>query len=316
LGLGRDLTQEEWQDLWDARIKCIHLTDREKAAEGDMRRQFTDQGLEPLELKEIPDCVRSALRRLAIFINPKDVIGVNKKLKLMETDEHIAEWSIENKVDHEFFALDFLSTDPSRSDNEEKSRCFYNTLRLIKKGNLEKVDFELTTPFLALLYIGQRTLSPDIINGLDPHKVLRESTITYIVRNLFHNFVHIRTQNINERNFHDIVGEQREDFDFEADNYSSILLLKAYGITPITNGDDSMEKEINRRFTLASSNRIFYWRAEFRDREDERLWRMRRDIANKISQGLIVKGRTPTSVKVYINGVISSDVEEDLEFSK
>lgn len=319
LALGRDLTDDEWQQLWSARISCMFFSEREQEEERKMKEEFANIGLEPLSLVEIANCVRDALRRFAIFINP--IIG-NKNLTLNTTDKSLAESRKNaplNKRDHKLFALDFLSVDPSRSEHEEASRCFYNALRLIQGENsFEKVDFELTRPFLAYLYIGQKTPNQKLINGLDTSNkrdVLRESNVVYVVRNLFHNFVHIG-EGINDSNYHDFAGEHREHSDFEADNGSWILLLKSYGLTPMTNGviPDFDKKKIDRLFNLVSSNRIFVLRSEFRDCEDEKVWRMRRSIANKISQGLIMKGRTPVSVKVFINDVVSHPNNE-LQFN-
>jgi hypothetical protein len=272
LALGRDLTDDEWQNLWSARIVCIFFSEQELKEEEKMRKAFTEEGLVPLSLVEITDCVRDALRRLAIFINP---IRANKSLILKMTDKALAERSKTaplNERDHKLFALDFLSVDPSRSEDEEASRCFYNALRLIKEENsFEKVDLELTRPSLAYLYIGQNPPNQKLINGLDISKrrdVLRESTVVYVVRNLFHNFVHVR-EGINDSNYHEFTGEHREHSDFEADNGSWIFLLKAYGLTPITNGKitDSDKKKTDRLFTLVRSNRLFVLRSNFRDRK-------------------------------------------------
>lgn len=218
--LDRDLSDEEWQPLWENRLKCIIPSEQERKDETAMREAFKNAGLTPLKLEDIPDCVRSALRRFAILINPLD--DEDKKLILGMNDDDLASRSKENEDDHEYFVCDFLSTDPSRSDHEEKSRCFYNALRIFKNKNIEKVDFELTTPFLNFLYIGQQPLSQDLLDGLDETQkkdILRQSVTAYVVRNLLHNFVHVRVQDINEHNYHDYRGQLRENSDFEADNY-------------------------------------------------------------------------------------------------
>lgn len=320
LALDRDLTDDEWQKLWSARIACIFFSEREREEEQKMKQSFTEAGLQPLTLAEISDCVRDAVRRLAIFINP---IQDNKSLTMRKTDKALEERSKtcpSNERDHKLFAIDFLSVDPSRSEQEEASRCFYNALRFIKEENsFEKIDFELTRPFLAYLYLGQNPPSQKLINGLDVSKkrdVLRESTVVYVVRNLLHNFVHVR-EGINDSNYHDFAGEHREHSDFEADNGSWILLLKAYGVTPITNGKitDSDKRRTDRLFTLVRSNRLFVLRSRFRNRNEERVWRMRRSIANEISKGLIIEGRTPVSVRVFIGDVVSQPNNE-LQFNR
>ena len=138
----------------------------------------------------------------------------------------------------------------------------------------------------------------------------------YLVKNFWHNFTHRVIQGITTHNYHRFRGPAREDSDFEADNISSILLVRSYGLPVFSRGALGARNvaRISALFRRNRCNLIFAERAQHRrtdrismsleERWAEMEWRFCRAVANALSMRLITKGFAVPSLHVFFNGQV------------
>lgn len=145
-----------------------------------------------------------------------------------------------------------------------------------------------------------------------PAELSTSLAASYLVKNLWHNLVHVERQRINDSNFHFFVGTARDYSDFMADNLATIMLAISYGCEvhadSLADPADPPEyaKPIIHLMRRNRCNRLFALRAEMRrEREgaeppQEVEWRYRRAVAVYLSGWLLASGRAIATVSVEL----------------
>ena len=136
----------------------------------------------------------------------------------------------------------------------------------------------------------------------------------YLLKNFWHNYVHRAIQGITSENYHSFGGEARDQSDFTADNVGTILFLRSYGVEILTSGRSRPDRSATIRDLLRRNrcNLVFAERDRLRiertsklgthERWEEAQWQFRRRLAMAISNQLIERGATVTSLGVYLRG--------------
>ncbi|MBV9061670.1 MAG: hypothetical protein JOY77_01925, partial [Alphaproteobacteria bacterium] len=163
--------------------------------------------------------------------------------------------------------------------------------------------------------------TPEQINpaNLGYPALLELCCTNYFVRNLWHNYVHTVHHKINLANYRSFGGTARHAMDFEADNWSNILLVESYGHRVRTDNhhDRVANKEVMRLLRQNKCDTLFSLRAGAR-KEDQRLsddhlehvdegeWRLRRSVAGYVSGWLLVSEAAAAHVTVHHRGGLSA----------
>jgi hypothetical protein len=136
----------------------------------------------------------------------------------------------------------------------------------------------------------------------------------YLLKNFWHNYVHRSIQGITSENYHSFAGEARDQSDFTADNVGTILFLRSYGVEILTSGRSRPDRSATIRDLLRRNrcNLVFAERDRLRiertskltthERWEEAQWQFRRRVAMAISNQLIDRGASVTSLGVYLRG--------------
>lgn len=263
--------------------------------------------------EEWESCFTRALRRVAVTINR----GALKDAKLNVTDavleerfRHLDESLINERIE--------VPKQAPSSDSEmmrgEFADWFYGDLTLSKTQG-EKyvcVRHRVTWAFLRGTYEGlyyPSQYSPDqlgVTPRASPSALMAEMGTNYLVKNLWHNYVHIKGQEITSHNFHAFRGRARFQSDFEADNLATILLVGSYGFPVKANSlapVDESNQSIVRLLRRNRCNSVFAARAAKLNEappEDEVEWNYCRPIAVYLSGWLVACGRAASSLSVYV----------------
>ena len=216
----------------------------------------------------------------------------------------------------------FMRRDVDRSaDNDEVAEhYFYGWFNFPPRARPREhvlVEYTTTQPFMVWSYEGL-----DWPKGLGREEFgtdnafMEACAVNYLLKNFWHNFVHLKLQGISHSNYHRFGGSARFESDFEADNLANAFLVAAYGLPVQAGGRLSTEKNEKIELLLRRNrcNRMFALRAAARvtdaasrdqaEQWEEEEWRYRRSLANQISGWLIARGCTVASLGVYLTGAI------------
>lgn len=269
------------------------------------------------------ECYRSALRRVAVILNS----GTGKICKnswLQLDDASIAKEFSESSLNSELISY-LLSAPPNgntgadRASNEVRAEHeFYGRFQLQSRANPERlhVTFNTTEVFRqwSLERLHRPYSSDEIVNAMfekDKKSSYLTAFTNYLVKNFWHNLVHLKLQKINDLNFHEFGGDARYESDFVADNLANILLIKSYGHKVKTRGSQFPAElgKIQRLFEINRCNRVFAERALQRNEGQtelsdflERGWRFKRQIANALSSKLLCRGAAVADIAIYFTG--------------
>ena len=273
------------------------------------------------------ECFRRALTRAAILLNGAAVPGLVAQLRQSDTvvRDAVAASPEPKKL---FLYL------PSHADGQlafdEYASFFYGVTRVADQnpdGLIRTVEHQTRPAFTQLFRRGsfpprytdeQMGLVP---LGESPRERSLAFGTNYLVKNLWHNLVHVHRQEINDSNFHFFGGQARETSDFTADHLATVLHALSYGLrveATSKNAPLSPDPDIVFLQRRNRCNRLFAIRAELihEKRPDsydasEHSWRIRRTIAVYVSGWLTAAGRAPASLSVQFTRRMS-DTERAL----
>lgn len=264
------------------------------------------------------DCFRMALLRAAVTANGTEA-GLAATL-LRQSDEALFE-GLKGRVG-ELTRLHLSGYDDYNFDEEYNAEnFFYSSLSLAQgQGGLKVLRYHLTRTFLDWSYARlsvPRGSDAELERGkyADKRTFMVACASNYLVKNLWHNYVHVALQGITDANYHHFRGEARFDSDFEADNLATLLLIKSYGLPVLARGKPSAHPErIEALLKRNACNLVFQERAMHR-REDragknqlelyqESEWRFFRRICNRLSGALAIAGLSARTLSVFADGEI------------
>lgn len=287
-----------------------------------------ENGLTPPEWEA---CIERALRRVTLATNH----SLYNPAILSHSDETL-ERQFPNDDDRLFKYRNDLPAGGKipESDElvtEEFAEYFYGDLKVIHGSAAEarlRFLYRVTWAFLRSGYEGFRDppyseeqlgfapLVPPAGGGQapiglervdDPSQRKRLMATNYLVKNLWHNYVHNRFQDINDENFDEFKGRARYQSDFEADTLATILLAKSYNLPVFANSDRPTFDHDKSTVYLLRRNRcskMFVIRAQKRmeqETEDEKKWNYCRQVAVYVGGWLLAQQRAAASVSAYLN---------------
>jgi hypothetical protein len=216
---------------------------------------------------------------------------------------------------YEFSRLD---PDPDLSEREKAERYFYGLLNpsVVDDGTSTRrtfIHYMATSTFLKSSYLNAHRPPYDddgLARGqLDDPGLLAACATNYLLRNLWHNYIHTRLQRINETNYRDFAGTARRESDLEADTLSIVLLAKSYGLPVETKGSAVPNNDIIVMLRRNRCNTMFADRAKMREETlsaleafEEKEWRYCRFLATYVSGWLLAEGRAAARLGIYIKG--------------
>lgn len=151
-------------------------------------------------------------------------------------------------------------------------------------------------------------------HSMAKRRFLRSCAVNYLVKNLWHNYVHNQIQGTSLADYKKFGGDARKEADFEADNLSNLFLIYSYGLPVEATGinDLGVQSQITRLLRRNRCNNVFALRARIRatdspQRSDEEElkeleWRFCRGLSNYLSGWMAAKGWAVTSIGVYLTG--------------
>lgn len=271
-------------------------------------------------------CFRTALRRVAVLLNSRAPYQRGARVDLQQGDAELDALFVRNGWDEHLIQYHVGRKDDYTAMDDEYSAeyFFYCDVDFPTRRSDRVAKFIVPAPFLDWGY--QRLHRPrgtpqqlgldEFAGNIDAPEFVRHCATNYLVKNFWHNFAHRAIQGITTSNYHQFRGPAREDSDFEADNVSNILLVRAYGLPVLSRGrlGTPNAARIDALFRRNRCNLIFAERAHHR-REDrmsmsieerwaETEWRFCRGVANALSMRLIVEGLAVPSLSVFFNGEI------------
>ncbi len=326
---------------YESYLKESGLLDNPFAPTPELVKRFGENALSLEEFYEVFDF---AFRRMSVVLNESfEGSPFYSRFRERDTilkldDEEIRRFFHDNdlkkKGRYNLFSVRFspAPTGPTRETLAEEE--FYSTLRIespVKKADWgpaphmvkRRIEYEMRLGFWLFLYESYTGPRNSNLLELSKSDFLAANT-NYLLRNLWHNFIHVVYHKWTSHSYHNFRGESRMYADFEADSYSYILLVHSYGINPKTDGVISKEEreEIKQIFDANASNKVFETRNNNRRPENRELmfpdpetpaeyleseWRFRRSLSNQLMRMLILEGLTPSSIGVYPFGPLSND---------
>ncbi len=212
--------------------------------------------------------------------------------------------------------------DPNVRDKEALEKFFFGhfgDFSRSKKSGCIRMDYTLTQRFLETSHEGLHW--PDYSDsdlGLSKKEakkekgILAEFATNYLLKSLWHTYVHNKIQGITHANFLEFEGGARDDSDFEADNLATLFLIHSYGLPVTTEGlkDSGTRRKIIYLLRRNRCNRVFFLRARTLGGEagsahpyaepDEREWVYRRTLSTYLSGWMAVHGFAVTSIGVFL----------------
>jgi hypothetical protein len=285
-----------------------------------------ERAIQPLEFIE---SLKSSLCRVSAYVNRTNPASFAKPSDLALDDDKLfakMEGAPFSKGMFANFITTSLEPDQGLLEYDTASNFFYGSLNVEKATgvSLKRVNWTVTESFLDNGYDGlhEPEYTPEEIN---PAKIplptlLQKCCSNYFVRNLWHNYVHTVYHGLNQSNYRDYSGTSRHAMDFEADNWSNILLAESYGnkISASSVTDGEINQDTIRLLRQNKCNSLFSLRATLRgetdrfapddlEHLDESEWRFRRTIAGYVSGWLVVSGAAAAQVSVHHRGMLSSN---------
>lgn len=272
------------------------------------------------------DCFRMALLRVAAAVNsrggPDDDIAQTCRRVLAQKDEELFNALSKNGLASKLANLHVGGYDHLNFDSEYNAEnFFYSNLEVSDRKGHRILRYYLTQTFLDWSY--RRLHKPRASDEDLGRKAFKteESFIfgcatNYIVKNLWHNYVHVVMQGITAANYHEFKGGARYDSDFEADNLATLLLIRSYGlpVKAVGGRSEARQARIEELLRRNVCNQVFAERALHR-KEDrvgksqlelfhEGEWMFFRRICNRLSGTLAAHGLAARSLSVFANGTV------------
>jgi hypothetical protein len=292
-----------------------------------INKEPTARAVQPVEYME---CLKRALCRVTAYANRNKASAFARAADLKKDDDALFRMMERPGFQSGSFAL--FQYNNSMGDAEANlipydlaSNFFYGSLSVEHAPGVshKRITWTVTEKFLTNGYDGlhEPEYSPAEINpdGLPIPALLQRCCTNYFVRNLWHNYLHTIHHHINLGNYREFSGTSRHAMDFEADNWSNILLTESYGLTCKTNTteDGYVDESIIRLLRQNKCNNLFSLRAlergeseKFSEDDLEHLyeseWRFRRTVAGYVSGWLIVSGVAAANISVHHRGLLSS----------
>ena len=260
------------------------------------------------------ECFSHALRRVSVAINHRHIAremlrleDSNLRARVGHLDRHLFNERLQVPKD-----LAHLDEDMVKG---EFARWFYGQLSLSQTGKFLRVESVITWAFLKGTYQSLRYPADysAAILGFEgvrrfqsPRAQMAAMGVNYLVKNLWHNYVHIKLQGITHNNFHAFKGRARYQSDFEADNWATLLLVRSYGLPVVASSlqdTDNSNENIVRLLRRNRCNDVFLERSGIVGEElspDEIEWEYCRRIAVYLSGWLVAHGRAASTLSVYL----------------
>ncbi len=283
-----------------------------------------------MSLQDYEWCFRAALLRISALINSAangfDQAFFQKTDRAMfdQLHDRIAEFVRMHQVGYDEYNL---------NDEYNAENFFYPSLQLNKGARSSvTVNYRLTKTFLDWSH--QRLRWPigtdeelERAHFENDEVFISACAVNYLVKNLWHNYVHVAVQGITEANYRKFRGEARFDSDFEADNLATLLLLKSYGLPVLARGrPPSKPARIDALLRRNACNLVFQERARHRhqdrvgmsrlERYQDAEWRFFRRICNRLSTALAAAGLAARSLRVFADGEIRQARDGEVIFPK
>lgn len=275
-----------------------------------------------LSPSELMDCYLGALRRMAVVLNQSNKHSeFFKKDILKRNDDEIAQVFESENLWGKYCALNRLELDRNLTRQEIADEFFYASFSFeTGTHGIRQLRNRLPESFFLLLYEGQHLPlgTPNELGVKDIDRgLLKNSTINYLLRNFWHNFIHTHYQKITHANYQQFSGQARFDSDFEADNISYFLLAKSYSLRVSTSGfkDERPDKKLVHLRRQNRCNRVFVVREQVRNKElrtkqdkyslfENHEWRRRRSMGGAISGYMLERGRAVCSLGTNFLGPV------------
>ena len=275
------------------------------------------------------DCFRTALRRVSVLLNSCPPHQRCAGVDLQQSDSALDALFTSRGWDQHLIQFNVASSDPQTEGDEYSAEYFFYCdidfpIRGTDRGTDRVAKFLVPEPFLNWGYsrlhrpagTPQELALHEFDSDIDAPSFVRHCATNYLVKNFWHNFIHRAIQGIATHNYHQFRGPAREDSDFEADNISNILLVRAYGLPAHSRGSLGPQNatRINALFRRNRCNLIFAERAQHRradrgrmsleERWSEMEWRFCRAVANALSMRLTSRGLAVPSLRVFLTGPV------------
>lgn len=248
-----------------------------------------------------------ALTRTAVLLNPSEVPEL---VALLAEDDAV----LMEAVDSHPARRSLVRYSGQRLDGElvyaEYADFFYGVthVRVASDSTIRTLIHSATPAFIEAFIAGHQRPRYALIDmglpNVDPTALDVNVASNYLVKNLWHNLVHVLLQGINELNYHAFKGAARDRSDFTADNLATILLALSYGRVVRADSIESTsrhDKSIVHVLRRNRSNRMFVIRALATDETEDPAeldWRTRRSLAVYISGWLVASGRAASALAV------------------
>lgn len=298
-----------------------------------------------LSAEQYHECLRSALRRMAVAINSPAQVCPGEWLHLQD-DELSAKFrdkspsSDNGETYYEQlvrFHIEKQDTTVSYDDDDLAENFFYGRF-LFRNSDHPPIRVEATMQQAFIEWSHQGLALPRYkaeemgVTGdkLSDPIFIGSCATNYLLKNFWHNYVHNVLQQISFENYKHFGGLARYEADFEADNLANLFLIHSYGLQVRASGfgihDIDIPKKIIQLLRCNHCNKVFALRAaarrEMQDHE-ELAWRYRRTLSSYLSGWLAAIGFSVTAIGVYLrptqviislNGIrIAVDQEPNLD---
>ena len=296
------------------------------------KRANEDNVEQPIAPREFVECLRRSLCRVSAYLNRGRVSSFARPSDLSLDDDGLHAKMEGARYPKGTFAnfhcaasLDDLAS--TLLPYDLASNFFYGSLLVDHPPEMEairRVKWTVTEEFLDKGYQGlhlpeytEEEINPSsLLNAV----LLQKCCTNYFVRNLWHNYVHTIHHRIGISTYRDFAGTARHAMDFEADNWSNILLVQSYGLQVRTDDTADGHADVATMTLLRQNkcNKLFSLRAYMRGESerfatandlehlDESEWRLRRTIAGYVSGWLISSGIAASHVTVFHRGGLHS----------
>ena len=259
------------------------------------------------------ECLKRSLCRVSAYVNHSAPATFATRDQLTLSDGELLKL-MEDSAQSATFAILFCNASDENLDHvlhpyDLATNFFYGSLTIGNAPGIthKRLNWTVTENFLTHGYDG--LVLPDYssqeINpgNLNLPAILELCCTNYFTRNLWHNYVHTAHHLINQSNYRQFAGTARHAMDFEADNWSNILLVESYGhrVRTDNQSDRTVNQAIIRLLRQNKCDNLFSIRAGAR-KEDQRLsedhlehldeseWRFRRTVASYVSGWLLFFG--------------------------
>lgn len=229
---------------------------------------------------------------------------------MKESDDQLRNLFLtDSRFADDLYVVRWDSSEELKPTQDDWSRYFYGHFDFKYVGRPKKLRCTrvFTPTFVGTNYLGvgkpKYSNSQVGWDGQDLEEYLSACAVNYLIKNSWHNFVHVRLQGQNHENYLNFQGLARRQIDAEADHLATVLLVMSYGLPISLDGWTSPNEDIVRVLRRNRCNDIFKVRAEVRGQKstpEEAEERYCRALLNYLSGWLIARGLCPHTINVYL----------------